>query len=85
MMNGFSEGYMGIQQTTSGEHKVLFSVWSPYTTDDPEDIPEEKRVKVLRKGANVTIGEFGNEGSGGQKAGCIITGQPVRCTKLLYG
>ena len=66
MMNGFSEGYMGIQQTTSGEHKVLFSVWSPYTTDDPEDIPDEKRVKVLRKGANVTIGEFGNEGSGGQ-------------------
>lgn len=66
MMNGFSQGYMGIQQTTSGEHKVLFSVWSPYTTDNPEDIPEEKRVKLLRKGEHVTVGEFGNEGSGGQ-------------------
>ncbi|MBB4035482.1 hypothetical protein GGR21_001375 [Dysgonomonas hofstadii] len=66
MMNGFSQGYMGIQQVTSGERKVLFSVWSPYQTDDPNDIPEEMRVKLLRKGANVTIGEFGNEGSGGQ-------------------
>lgn len=66
MMNGFAEGYMGIQQTGSGEHTVLFSVWSPYTTDNPNDIPEDKRVKLLRKGANVTVGEFGNEGSGGQ-------------------
>lgn len=66
MMNGFSEGYMGIQQTGSGERKILFSVWSPYTTDDPGDIPEEYRVKLLRKGANVTIGDFGGEGSGGQ-------------------
>jgi len=66
MMNGFSQGYMGIQQVSNGERKVLFSVWSPYQTDDPNDIPEEMRVKLLRKGANVTIGEFGNEGSGGQ-------------------
>jgi len=66
MMNGFSEGYMGIQQTTEGTRKVLFSVWSPYSTDNPGDIPEEYQVKLLRKGANVTIGEFGGEGSGGQ-------------------
>jgi len=66
MMNGFSEGYMGIQQASNGERKVLFSVWSPYSTDDPSDIPEDKRVKLLRKGKNVTIGEFGGEGSGGQ-------------------
>lgn len=66
MMNGFSEGYMGIQQTGSGDRKVLFSVWSPYTTDNPGDIPEEYQVKLLRKGADVTTGEFGGEGSGGQ-------------------
>ncbi|MGV8138495.1 MAG: DUF3472 domain-containing protein [Mangrovibacterium sp.] len=66
MMNGFSEGYMGIQQSSEGVRKVLFSVWSPYTTDNPADIPEDKRIKLLRKGANVTIGEFGGEGSGGQ-------------------
>ena len=66
MMNGFSEGYMGIQQVSNGERKVLFSVWSPYSTDNPADIPEEKRIKLLRKGANVSVGEFGGEGSGGQ-------------------
>lgn len=66
MMNGFSQGYMGIQQTRNGERKVLFSVWSPFVTDNPNNIPEEKRVKLLRKGENVTVGEFGNEGSGGQ-------------------
>ena len=66
MMNGFSQGYMGIQQTGSGERKVLFSVWSPFVTDNPNDIPEEKRVQLLRKGKDVTVGEFGNEGSGGQ-------------------
>lgn len=66
MMNGFSEGYMGIQQTSSGERKVLFSVWSPFVTDNPNEIPENKRVKHLRKGKDVTVGEFGNEGSGGQ-------------------
>lgn len=66
MMNGFAEGYMGIQQISPDERKVLFSVWSPYSTDNPEDIPENKRVQLLRKGENVTVGEFGNEGSGGQ-------------------
>ena len=66
MMNGFSEGYMGIQQSSEGVRKILFSVWSPYTTDNPADIPEDKRIKLLRKGADVTIGEFGGEGSGGQ-------------------
>ncbi|HNX65599.1 MAG TPA: DUF3472 domain-containing protein [Bacteroidales bacterium] len=66
MMNGFNEGYMGIQQTSSGERKVLFSVWSPYSTDNPGDIPDDYKVTLLRKGANVTIGDFGGEGSGGQ-------------------
>lgn len=66
MMNGFAQGYMGIQISGSGEPKILFSVWSPYNTDNPEDIPEDQRVKLLRKGANVTVGEFGHEGSGGQ-------------------
>ncbi len=66
MMNGFSEGYMGIQVDGKGKPKILFSVWSPYQTDNPEDIPEDKRIKLLRKGKDVTVGEFGAEGSGGQ-------------------
>lgn len=66
MMNGFSEGYMGIQQIADDDRRVLFSVWSPYSTDNPNEIPEDMRIKLLRKGKNVTVGEFGNEGSGGQ-------------------
>jgi len=66
MMNGFSQGYMGIQQISDNDRRVLFSVWSPYTTDNPEEIPDDMQIKLLRKGKDVTVGEFGNEGSGGQ-------------------
>ena len=66
MMNGFSQGYMGIQQIAEDDRRVLFSVWSPYTTDNPDEIPDDMQIKLLRKGEDVTVGEFGNEGSGGQ-------------------
>ncbi|MFC3034598.1 DUF3472 domain-containing protein [Pseudoalteromonas fenneropenaei] len=66
MANGFAEGYFGIQVNSAQERRVLFSVWSPYQTDDPSTIPEAYRVKLLRKGDAVNTGEFGNEGSGGQ-------------------
>ncbi|MBO5655505.1 MAG: DUF5077 domain-containing protein [Rikenellaceae bacterium] len=66
MLTGFAQGYMGIQSHENGRRTVLFSVWSPYSTDDPREIPEEDRVVCLRKGADVHVGEFGNEGSGGQ-------------------
>ena len=66
MVTGFNGGYCGIQCNSSQERRVLFSVWSPYETDDPKSIPEEFQVKMLRRGEDVNIGEFGNEGSGGQ-------------------
>lgn len=66
MANGFSEGYFGIQVNGPSERRVLFSVWSPFSTDNPKDIPEDQRIIVLAKGEEVHIGEFGNEGSGGQ-------------------
>ncbi|MDR0431615.1 MAG: DUF3472 domain-containing protein [Tannerellaceae bacterium] len=66
MANGFGEGYCGIQVNNETERRVLFSVWSPFSTDIPSDIPEEQRIKLLGKGENVHVGEFGNEGSGGQ-------------------
>ncbi|MFT7463759.1 MAG: hypothetical protein ACI9EF_002106, partial [Pseudohongiellaceae bacterium] len=66
MANGFGEGYFGIQVNSDTERRVLFSVWSPYKTDDPGDIPEDQRIAVLGSGPQVHIGEFGNEGSGGQ-------------------
>ena len=66
MANGFGEGYFGIQVNSKTERRVLFSVWSPYQTDNPEEIPDERRIQLLNKGENVQTGEFGNEGSGGQ-------------------
>ncbi|HVS92898.1 MAG TPA: DUF3472 domain-containing protein, partial [Mucilaginibacter sp.] len=45
---------------------ILFSVWSPYKTDDPKSIPDDQKIIMLKKGKNVHTGEFGNEGSGGQ-------------------
>ncbi|MGM0377806.1 MAG: DUF3472 domain-containing protein [Bacteroidota bacterium] len=66
MANGFGQGYFGIQVNSEEERRILFSVWSPYETDDPDEIPEDMRIELLRKGDGVTTGEFGNEGSGGQ-------------------
>ncbi len=66
MLTGFSEGYMGIQTHTDGPNTILFSVWSPYKTDNPGAIPEDMRIKTLRKGDGVTAQDFGGEGSGGQ-------------------
>ena len=66
MSNGFGEGYFGTQVNSPTERRVLFSIWSPFDTQDPSIIPDSLKIKLLRKGENVHIGEFGNEGSGGQ-------------------
>ena len=66
MANGFGEGYFGIQVNSEKERRILFSVWSPFSTDDPKSIPDSQKIKMLKKGKNVTSGEFGNEGAGGQ-------------------
>ena len=65
-VNGFNEGYFGIQVNSDTERRVLFSVWSPFPTDDPNNIPPDHKIVLNRAGSGVTIGEFGNEGSGGQ-------------------
>lgn len=66
MADGFSGGYFGMQVNSPTERRVLFSVWSPFTTDDPKTIPDSLKVILLKKGANVHGGDFGDEGSGGQ-------------------
>ncbi len=66
MANGFAEGYFGIQVNSQTERRILFSVWSPYQTDNPNEIPEDHKIILLNKGDGVYTGEFGNEGSGGQ-------------------
>jgi hypothetical protein len=66
MANGFAEGYFGIQVNSPTERRILFSVWSPFNTDDPKQIPDDKKIIMLKKGKDVYTGVFGNEGSGGQ-------------------
>ena len=87
--DGFNNGYFGMQVNSSTERRVLFSVWSPFQTDDPRNIPENKKIKLLRKGTDVATAEFGNEGSGGQSYlrynwkpgtayGFLLRAQPVK-------
>lgn len=66
MATGFGEGYFGMQYNSPTERRILFSVWSPFDTQNPEDVPDDQKIKLLRRGKDVHIGEFGNEGSGGQ-------------------
>lgn len=66
MANGFGQGYFGMQINSPTERRILFSVWSPFKTDNPAEIPENMKIILLKKGEEVYTGEFGNEGSGGQ-------------------
>ena len=66
MACGFGEGYFGMQVNSADERHILFSVWSPFITDDPKAIPEDQKILMLKKGDKVHTGEFGSEGSGGQ-------------------
>lgn len=66
MACGFGEGYFGFQNNSPDRRKVLFSVWSPYVTDNAKEIPDSLRIKLLKKGDTVNVQDFGGEGSGGQ-------------------
>lgn len=95
MANGFGEGYFGMQVNSPTERHILFSVWSPFKTDNPKEIPEDQKIQLLKKGEGVHAGEFGNEGSGGQsymnynwKAGStykfLLHGKPDGTNHTIY-
>ncbi|MGC6467360.1 MAG: DUF3472 domain-containing protein [Akkermansiaceae bacterium] len=66
MANGFGQGYFGFQVKSPTERWVLFSVWSPFSTNNPKEVPEKDRVATLATGKDVRAQKFGGEGSGGQ-------------------
>lgn len=66
MANGFGQGYFGFQVKSPTERWILFSVWSPFSTNNPNEVPEKDRVTTLAKGKDVRAQKFGGEGSGGQ-------------------
>ncbi len=49
MTNGFGEGYCGLQVNSKGERRILFSVWSPFETDYPNQIPPDQEVVNIRR------------------------------------
>jgi hypothetical protein len=67
---GFSHGYFGIQQSSTGSRHVIFSVWDPGNPMDfsakPGDVPVDRNVKVLFCDSAVTTKRFGGEGTGQQ-------------------
>jgi beta-glucanase (GH16 family) len=63
---GFRHGYFGIQELWRGNKVVIFSVWDPGKQNNPNAVPEDRRVKVLHEGQGVRISRFGNEGTGGK-------------------
>ena len=63
---GFKHGYFGIQELGQGKKVVIFSVWDPGRQNNPNTVPEDRRVKVLHEGQGVRVSRFGNEGTGGK-------------------
>lgn len=95
MADGFGEGYFGMQVNSPTERRVIFSVWSPFNTDNPKEIPADKRIVLIKAGKDVEAQEFGNEGSGGHshlvynwKAGqtykFLLRGKPVENNHTNY-
>jgi hypothetical protein len=64
MANGSQGGYLGMQVNSRTTRRILFSIWSTWNTQNPNEIPANYSVEVLRNGDGVTQDIFGNEGSG---------------------
>ena len=60
MACGFGQGYFGMQNNSPHPRRILFSVWSPFETDNPAEIPDSLRVTLIKKGENTTVNDFGN-------------------------
>lgn len=66
MAIGFANGYFGIQEQRNGNRVALFSVWDSAETNNPNAVPEERRVKVLYADPEMRVQRFGGEGVGVQ-------------------
>lgn len=66
MACGFRHGYFGIQELGNRKKVVIFSVWDPTRSNDPNAVAKQRRVEVLYKADDVIARRFGGEGTGGQ-------------------
>ena len=63
----FDDGYIGFQEQSNGKKVIIFSIWDPVAHgDNPNDVPEEERTKLVKLGKDARSGRFGGEGTGGQ-------------------
>ncbi len=66
MACGWHRGYFGMQVNSAHERRIIFSVWdSGKEAVERSKVNREDRVTLLAKGQGVTLGDFGNEGTGG--------------------
>ena len=82
--NGSAQSYAGIQVNSATERRILFSVWSPYDTQNPNQIPADYKVKFISSGPGVKRNQFGNEGSGSQSL-LVYNWKTASTYKILTG
>ena len=63
---GFQMGYFGLQELANGKKLIIFSVWDPGKQNNPDEVEDGQRVKLVHQGEGVRVKRFGNEGTGGQ-------------------
>ena len=96
MACGWHRGYFGMQVNSATERRIIFSVWdSGSEAVSRNKVADTNRVILLGKGAGVSSGDFGNEGTGGhshlvydwktgERQKFIVTAQPTNNTFTIY-
>ena len=96
MACGWHRGYFGMQVNSPTERRIIFSVWdSGGEGVDRNRVGDADRVKLVAKGAGVSSGDFGNEGTGGhshlvfdwktgERQKFIVTAKPMDATHTIF-
>ena len=96
MACGWHRGYFGMQVNSLTERRIIFSVWdSGGEAADRGKVADENRVTLVAKGAGVSAGDFGNEGTGGhshlvypwktgEKQRFLVTAKPADASHTIF-
>lgn len=79
----FDDGYIGFQEQSNGKKVIIFSIWDPVAHgDNPNDVPEEERTKLVKLGKDARSGRFAVKEQA-DKASWTIPGQPGETCSFL--
>ncbi|MEJ6560171.1 MAG: DUF3472 domain-containing protein [Akkermansiaceae bacterium] len=96
MATGWHRGYFGMQLNSPTERRIIFSVWdSGGEAIDRDKVGKKDRVTLIKKGADVYTGDFGNEGTGGhshlkflwktgERQRFLVTAEPTDETHTIF-